>query len=161
MEFSILIIENQRLSLLSTYVPNEDHPEFYGKIAESMDDLENKHVIFVGDFNLVIKPELDYSKYLHINNPKAREKVAEIINKYHDLTDIYRELKNQRIKIHMEDYFLRGLQINQDMLNFIGMINCGFGETHVTGLLAALNIPTITQPTFKSRECEIACPSSQ
>lgn len=36
------------------------------------------------------------------------------------------------------------------------MINCGFGETHVNGLLAALNIPTITQTTLKSRELEIA-----
>ena len=36
------------------------------------------------------------------------------------------------------------------------MINCGFGETHVNGLLAALNIPTITQTTLKSREREIA-----
>ena len=55
-----LTIENQRLSLISIYGPNEDNPEFYGKIAEIIDELENKHVIFVGDLNLVIKPELDY-----------------------------------------------------------------------------------------------------
>ena len=54
-----LTIENQRLSLISIYGPNEDNPEFYGKITKIIDNLENKHVIFVGDFNLVLKPELD------------------------------------------------------------------------------------------------------
>lgn len=36
-----------------------------------------------------------------------------------------------------------------------GMINGGFGESHVNGLLSSLNIPTITQSTLKTREREI------
>lgn len=36
-----------------------------------------------------------------------------------------------------------------------GMINGGFGESHVNGFLSSLNIPTITQSTLKSREREI------
>ncbi|XP_069109309.1 uncharacterized protein [Argopecten irradians] len=36
-----------------------------------------------------------------------------------------------------------------------GMINGGFGETHVSSLLAALNIPSITHRNLKSREREV------
>ena len=45
----------------------------------------------VGDFNLVMDPKMDYYNYLHVNNPKAREKVIEIVSQL-NLTDIYREL---------------------------------------------------------------------
>lgn len=35
------------------------------------------------------------------------------------------------------------------------MINGGFGEIHVNNMLAALNIPTITQKSLKNREREV------
>ena len=85
------------LQLISIYGPNEDNPEFFGKIAKIIDNLENKHIIFEGYFNLVLKPELDNSNYLHINYPKAREKVVEIIYEY-DLVEINRELNPEELR---------------------------------------------------------------
>jgi hypothetical protein len=42
-------------------------------------------------FNLVLCPELDYCNYLHVNNPKSREKVLELIEE-RSLIDPYRQL---------------------------------------------------------------------
>ncbi|XP_062611418.1 uncharacterized protein LOC134273245 [Saccostrea cucullata] len=36
-----------------------------------------------------------------------------------------------------------------------GMLNEGFGETHVNSLLAALNIPSVSRKTLKNREREV------
>ena len=52
-----------------------------------IDDFNNSNVVVVGDYNLVI----DTNKDLHINNPRARDKVLELIDTY-DLVDIFREL---------------------------------------------------------------------
>lgn len=38
---------------------------------------------------------------------------------------------------------------------FTGMINGGFGESHVNSYLAVLNIPGISKRGFKEREKEI------
>ena len=35
--------------------------------------------VLVGDFNLVLSPEKDYFNYMHLNNPKARQKVIEMM----------------------------------------------------------------------------------
>lgn len=37
----------------------------------------------------------------------------------------------------------------------VGMVNGGYGETHVNTLLAALNIPCVSQKTLKNREREV------
>ena len=39
----------------------------------------NNPCIMAGDFNLVLNPNIDYHDYLHVNNPKARDSVLEII----------------------------------------------------------------------------------
>lgn len=49
---------------------------------------------------MVIDPSKDYFNYLHVNNPKARGKLLELIS-YFDLADIYRELTKYR-KIYLE-----------------------------------------------------------
>lgn len=42
-----------------------------------------------------------------------------------------------------------------NLMRFLAMINGGLGETQVNGLLASLNIPTITQKSLKEREREV------
>lgn len=37
----------------------------------------------------------------------------------------------------------------------VGMVNGGYGEIHVNTLLAALNIPCVSQKTLKNREREV------
>lgn len=69
----------------------------------------------VGDFNLVISPEKNYFSYLHLNNPKARDKVLAIMIEF-DLIDCWREehidektftwLKKNPLKQARLDFFL-------------------------------------------------------
>ena len=83
-------IENRKISLICVYGPNEDSPEFYKKLADSIAKLNNDEMIIVGDFNLVLDTSKDYFNYLHVNNPKAREVVHQQIQSS-NLVDIYRQ----------------------------------------------------------------------
>ena len=56
-----------------------------------VEEFGNENFIICGDFNLVLCPELDYCNYLHVNNPKSREKVLELIEE-RSLIDPYRQL---------------------------------------------------------------------
>lgn len=86
-----LVIEGDKLTLITMYGPNIDTPMFYDNVAETINDFNNDLFIICGDFNLVMHPKLDYDKnYKHINNPKAIDKVIEIVD-YLGMIDIYRE----------------------------------------------------------------------
>ena len=86
-----IVIEKQRLTLLSLYGPNTDSPVFFTEIMNVIEDLGNDYFILCGDFNLVLNPHIDYYNYLHVNNPNARDKLLEIIDQY-CLVDPFREL---------------------------------------------------------------------
>lgn len=43
---------------------------FMKKISDTFEEFNNRHTIVVGDINLVINPDVDYTNYLHINNQK-------------------------------------------------------------------------------------------
>lgn len=84
-------IEDSKITLINVYGPNQDNPTFFNIITETIDEFENPNIIICGDFNLVINPDIDYdNNYKNINNPKAREKLLEIIDNY-ALVDIFRE----------------------------------------------------------------------
>ena len=85
-----ITLDNNRLTLISLYAPNQDSPNFFDNIMVIADTFSNNDKIICGDFNLVQDPKLDYSNYKCINNKKAREKVLEIKSTY-NLTDPYRE----------------------------------------------------------------------
>ena len=84
-------IENHKITLIAIYGPNMDDPGFYEKISDIIEDFENQYFVICGDFNLVLNPEIDYYNYLHVNNPKARLKLLEIIDNQ-SMVDPYREL---------------------------------------------------------------------
>ena len=84
-------IDNKMYTLIVIYAPNDDSPDFFHRLFQVIDDFNNSNVVVVGDYNLVIDTKIDYYNYLHINNPRAREKVLELIDSY-DLVDIFREL---------------------------------------------------------------------
>jgi len=77
------------ITLFCIYGPNKDEPVFYESIKNKLSTIEND-CIFVGDFNLVMSPQKDYFNYLHVNNPKSRDKVLEIVLEY-NLIDCWRE----------------------------------------------------------------------
>ena len=51
---------------------------------------KSRYIFLVGDFNLVLDPEKDYFNFSHINNPKARNEVLELIADY-NFKDIFRD----------------------------------------------------------------------
>ena len=63
---------------------------FFKHISNCIDDIDNDETIICGDFNCVLNQELNCYNYKAINNPKAREKVIELMNKKY-LVDPYRE----------------------------------------------------------------------
>jgi exonuclease III len=119
-------IENKRISLITIYCPNEDSPVFYQNMSDTLTKLNNKEMIIVGDFNLVLDKERDYYNYLHINNPKVREKVLELID-YFNLIDVCREFhpdvnkytwrKPTPLKQARLDFFLASESLLPDVLN--------------------------------------------
>ena len=83
-------VYNQKITSVNLYGPNNDKPDFFQHISNYIDEIGNGGNIICGDFNCVLNPELDYYNYKTINNPKARDKIVELIStKY--LLDPFRE----------------------------------------------------------------------
>ena len=72
-------IEDHRLSLAVLYGPNQDNPNFYQNLQRNILQLGNQKIIIVGDWNMLLDPEVDGKNYKHINNPKARLEVLKMI----------------------------------------------------------------------------------
>ena len=85
-----MIIEGKKNTLINIYGPNRDEPDFYDDINNHIKDLDNQ-VILAGDFNMVLDPDKDCKDYVNINNPKARDKVLNLIIEC-NLIDPWREL---------------------------------------------------------------------
>ena len=66
-------VENERLTLASLYGPNRDEPDFYSDLLSKLKELKNRHVIIVGDWNLLLDPCVDGRNYQHINNKKKQK----------------------------------------------------------------------------------------
>ena len=79
------------ITLINIYGPNRDNPDFYSQINQKIELLNLTNIIWAGDWNLVINPNLDYHNYKHNNNPRAQEKTIEIMNE-RELVDIWREM---------------------------------------------------------------------
>ena len=82
-------IEGQKFTLVNLYGPNDDKPKFYKEIRQKCNAFQNDKTIICGDWNLVINRDLDTNNYLHINNPRARQEVLNMIDE-EDFVDIYR-----------------------------------------------------------------------
>ena len=132
-----ITIDNNRLTLISIYAPNQDSPMFFNNIMSIADTIKNKDLIICGDYNLVQDPTLDYFNYKFVNNKKAREKVLEIKSTY-NLIDPYREFypttkrfswrKNRPLKMARLDFFL----ISENLLSSINSCNIepGYRSDH-------------------------------
>jgi len=85
-----LTVHNKDITLINLYGPNTDSPEFYDSVDDIIGRFENSYHIICGDWNLILNKERDTYNYRHINNPKARDRVLELINTF-DLVDVWRE----------------------------------------------------------------------
>ena len=82
------VVENdQKISVVAIYVPNEDSPGYFSKIEQELMK-RSEHKIIVGDFNLTLDVELDREN-TYCNNNKAKEQVENIMDQF-SLVDIWR-----------------------------------------------------------------------
>ena len=58
--------------------------------SETVKRYKNHNVVIVGDWNLVLDSQLDCYNYKHINNPRAKEVVENMILEL-ELTDVWRQ----------------------------------------------------------------------
>ena len=75
-----MTIEGKEITLVNLYGPNEDRPQFYENLKQKIDELETEQVIICGDWNFILDPEMDSFNYLHVNNPRARRFVLNLID---------------------------------------------------------------------------------
>jgi exonuclease III len=90
-----MTVEGSRLTLLNVYGPNSDCPDFYEKIREIFLEFDNDFYILCGDLNIALNPTIDTYNYKNINNPKAREKLLEIMEDL-QIIDYYRVLNPEK-----------------------------------------------------------------
>jgi uncharacterized protein (UPF0303 family) len=69
-------IQEQRVSLVALYGPNEDSPDFLKNLKSKLVSLSNTSIIIGGYWNVVQDFSFDTDNYLHKNNLKSHEKVA-------------------------------------------------------------------------------------
>ena len=92
-----ITIEGSRCTLVTIYGPNRDEPDFYDNLKKNILKLNDDNpVVICGDWNLVLNPKLDLYNYVNVNNPRARDKVIDIMGEL-QLLDIWR-IKNNDIK---------------------------------------------------------------
>ena len=71
------------------------------KLKKDIDKIANNYILIGGDWNVVLNPALDSSRYRAVNRPRARKKVYDLMLKY-DLIDSWRELYPEKKKIYAE-----------------------------------------------------------
>ena len=88
-----MTIEENEVTSINIYGPNNDNPDFYDTVREVLLDFENEYFILCGAFNLALNPSQDTNNHMYcgINNPKARRNVLEIMEDL-NLLDYYRVL---------------------------------------------------------------------
>ena len=94
----ILNIETEKLTflLVCLYGPNRDSPEFYQTIFTRILNFNTSNILIVGDWNLILNPEIDCKNYKNLNNPRERQQVLNLMNSL-NLYDAWRE-ENQENK---------------------------------------------------------------
>ena len=113
---------DKRLTLVNIYGPSAgDNPDIFNKVEEHILEIDNETAIIGGDWNCILKHNIDARNYASIQNrPNIRRKIINCMEKM-DLVDIYREIypekreytwrKFNSIKQGRLDYFL----ISQDI----------------------------------------------
>ena len=82
-------VHDLNLKLINIYGPNKDDISFYNSLNQNLNDNEQDYILWCGDFNMTLNPELDSYNYSNINNPNSPCVTLDII-KDHSLFDLYR-----------------------------------------------------------------------
>ncbi|GFO33597.1 endonuclease domain of the non-ltr retrotransposon line-1 [Plakobranchus ocellatus] len=85
-----LSVNSIKFTLGCVYGPNRDEPSFYQILEERIKLMQNQNLIIVGDWNLLLDPDMDGENYLHIYNPRARQAMHKLISNL-NLIDVWRD----------------------------------------------------------------------
>jgi len=116
-----ITIQDNRRTLGAIYAPNEDNPNFFEKISQILELIDNETIVVAGDWNVVRDYHLDTKNYKQSNNPLANKKLSELLDIL-NLNDIWRiKHPNKRTftwhgphkKMSRLDYFV----ISSNLLN--------------------------------------------
>ena len=86
-----ITLNDTSLKIINAYAPNTDSPQYFKNIENHIATSQTDYILLSGDLNVTLDPKLDCDNYKHINNPRARNVLREIIDK-HNLSDIFRKL---------------------------------------------------------------------
>ena len=66
-------LENKQILIQGVYGPNRDEPDFFkNECFKKLNEWNPHYVIFVGDWNIALEPDIDTLNYQNFNNPRAR-----------------------------------------------------------------------------------------
>ena len=54
-----IFMMEKRVTLINTYCPNRDTPDFFSEVSKDIDVINIESIIWVGDFNLVLDQKMD------------------------------------------------------------------------------------------------------
>ena len=91
----VMKLSSMTVNPITLYGPNNDHPDFFQCIQDTIQQTTTDYNIICGDFNLVLNPDIDTHNYNAINNPRAMQNVLTIMKNYH-LCDVFRELHQNK-----------------------------------------------------------------
>ena len=74
-----LKITTMTIHIMTLYAPNIDNPAFFSEVQDILKEHPADYYIICGDFNLVLDPHMDSYNYKHLNNPKARSSVLNMM----------------------------------------------------------------------------------
>ena len=79
------------INLIMLYGPNNDSTSFFEEISKLIENVCADYNILCGDFNVALDNKIDTFNHRHVNNPRARQGIFDLMRQY-DLSDIYRDL---------------------------------------------------------------------
>ena len=150
--YRVKLFQAKKITLVNIYGPNEDKPNFYDNLQQSVIEFNNEHIIYCGDWNLVLDHSLDTENYRNINNPRARENVLKLIEE-NEYIDVWRVLNENKTKYTWRrlnpvkkqarlDFFI----VSEDIFQFVteSSIVSGY-RTHNSGITLKIK--------FQDAEC--------
>ena len=121
-------VNDLNLKLINIYGPNKDEVSFYNSLNQNLNDNEQDYILWCGDFNMTLNPELDSYNYSNINNPNSRCVTLDII-KDHSLFDLYRHFhpdtrrytwrRYKPLKQARLDYFI----VSESLIDLVESVN--------------------------------------
>ena len=110
-----IIADSKKFTLVNLYAPNEDKPEFFDEIFDTLKEFDCESIIIGSDFNCILNSDVDKQGGRLDSKPNSRARLLSYIENY-DLSDIWRNLNpntrrctwhsaNGKIRCRL-DYFL-------------------------------------------------------